>query len=151
MTVCFHPSPFLLFSSLTLLFDGPTHPPLHDPLHQAAVSQTWVHAVAFHSFIHSSVHLPLHLSTLIILAAVRFLCEHQVLHINFPFLLNELMLQDKFNKITNQVFITKMKPAVSAPMCKPLNHPSSDLGGLFYFLFLTLLRRKMKIRRVDLV
>lgn len=31
MTVCFHPPSFLLFSSLTLLFDGPTHLPHHDP------------------------------------------------------------------------------------------------------------------------
>lgn len=88
LCVSFHPSSFLLFSSLTLLFDGPTHPPHHDPLHQAAVSQTWVHAVAFHSFIHSFVHLPLCPSTLVILSAVHFLCQHQVLQTNFPCLLD---------------------------------------------------------------
>ena len=48
----------LLSSFLTLLCDGLTHlhhlHHLHLHLHQAAVSQTWVHAVAFHSCSSSS-------------------------------------------------------------------------------------------------
>lgn len=39
-------------------------------------------------FIHSFVHLPPHLSTLVILSAVHFLCQHQVLQTNFPCLLD---------------------------------------------------------------
>lgn len=80
------------FSSfLTLLSDGLTHLHLHH-LHQAAVSQTWVHAVAFHSCSSSSspsVHpssIP-YLSILLLLSFLLLWClffclkvfEHQVL------------------------------------------------------------------------
>lgn len=72
---------FSFFSSfLTLLCDGLTH--LHHlHLHQAAVSQTWVHAVAFHSSSSSSspsVHPPPQFSSSLVFFCLKVF-EHQVL------------------------------------------------------------------------
>lgn len=115
LCVSFHPSSFLLFSSLTLLFDGPTHPPHHDPLHQAAVSQTWVHAVAFHSFIHLFIFLficPPSSSSPLSISCVNTKSSTQIFlvyWINCCCRTNLIHLLNKFNKITNQVFVAEMK------------------------------------------
>ena len=65
--IVLHLLSFFFSSFLTLLSDGLTH--LHHPFHlhhlrQAAVSQTWVHAVAFHSF-SFALPPPLHLLSIL--------------------------------------------------------------------------------------